>query len=165
MCSCGSWEIHGNKIYQELLTTETLPPIPEQSYPPVLRALLETSQKWLLWWAVLHLPAAGLSALQTDTVQRQDGWVRLLGICSVKLWIPLGGLQELYPGRRILYGQLRWAECNFCKLHFHRGWNKSWLRNTIWKCWFMSELFFFFIETDLLPARKKSNHCNFNEVR
>lgn len=69
ICSCGSWEIHGNKTYQELLTTERLPLIPEQHHPPVLKALLETSQKWLLWWAVLHLSVAGLSALHTDTVQ------------------------------------------------------------------------------------------------
>lgn len=34
ICLCGSWEIHGKKIYQDLLIAQTLALVPEQSQPP-----------------------------------------------------------------------------------------------------------------------------------
>lgn len=34
ICLHGSWEIHGKKIYQELLTAETVGLFPKQSQPP-----------------------------------------------------------------------------------------------------------------------------------
>lgn len=174
ICSCGSWEIHGNKIYQELLATERLPLIPEQHRPPVLKALLETSQKWLLWWAVLHLSVAGLSALQIDTVQafllaaltsrvRRDR-SDCLGFVQLNYELPLVACRNSV---QVGYSVVSWGEPNATSTSSTstEGEAKSWWRNTIWKCWLMSELFFCFIETDLLPARKKSNHWNSNEVK